>query len=505
MAVSPGSRARDDAARDGAASGRASARVFLGLGSNLGDRRGLLRQARERLAAVPETSLVGSSGLYQTAPVGGPEQDDYLNQVVELQTALSPRELLAAVGRIEAGLGRERLLRWGPRSIDIDILWYDGSSVAEPDLEVPHPRMEDRRFVLEPLAELAPDLVLASGSTVSQALGRVSGQMVARLADDRREQPGISSPPRSRGLKMDHSAMQAEIRRLAGEKGAVILAHNYQRPEVQDVADFVGDSLGLSRQAAATTAKMTVFCGVHFMAETAAILAPDRPVILPDEEAGCPMADMVDVEGLEELKAEHPGAVVVSYVNTTAAIKAISDICCTSANAVNIIRSVPQDKEIIFTPDRNLGTWAAQKAGRWVIVWPGFCPTHGLIDVDDVEAARTAHPHAKIVVHPECEGDVVALADAVESTSGMIRFCREDSATEYIIGTELGMLYRLEKDVPGKKFYALTQLTVCPNMKLITLEKVLKALQTEGPVVTVEEEIRVKALRAVQRMMAVGA
>jgi len=304
---------------------------------------------------------------------------------------------------------------------------------------------------------------------------------------------------------MDHTAMQAEIRRLAKEKGAVILAHNYQRPEVQDVADFVGDSLGLSRQAAAAEATMTVFCGVHFMAETAAILAPDRPVVLPDVEAGCPMADMVDVEGLEELKAEHPGAVVVSYVNTSAAVKAISDICCTSANAVEIIRSVPVDKEIIFTPDRNLGTWAAQKAGRWVIVWPGFCPTHGLIEVDDVLEARAAHPNAKVVVHPECETDVVALADAVESTSGMIRFCQKDEATEYIIGTELGMIHRLQKDCPGKTFYPLTTLTVCPNMKLITLEKVLKALQTEGPVVTVPEDVRVRALNAVQRMVEVGA
>jgi quinolinate synthase len=276
---------------------------------------------------------------------------------------------------------------------------------------------------------------------------------------------------------MDHSAMQAEIRRLAKEKGAVILAHNYQRPEVQDVADYVGDSLGLSRKAAATKAEMTVFCGVHFMAETAVILAPERPVILPDMEAGCPMADMVDVEGLEALKAEHPGAVVVSYVNTSAAVKAVSDICCTSANAVDIVRSIPADKEIIFTPDRNLGSWAAQRAGRWLIVWPGFCPTHGLIDVEDVELAKVAHPGAKVVVHPECEADVVALADAVESTSGMIRFCREDDAREYIIGTELGMLYRLEKDCPGKTFYPLTQLSVCPNMKLITLDKVQRALE----------------------------
>jgi quinolinate synthase len=458
----------------------------------------MLWQARRLLAALPGTCLADASSLYVTAPVGGPEQDDYLNQVVEVRTALSPRELLVAVNRIEAELGRERLVRWGPRSIDVDILWYDGFSIAEADLEVPHPRLEERRFVLEPLAELAPDLVLPSGRTAKEALAGVGGQTVKRVPDK-------PSPPQSRGPKMDHSAMHAEIRRLAKEKGAVILAHNYQRPEVQDVADFVGDSLGLSRQAAATTANMTVFCGVHFMAETAAILAPQRPVILPDEEAGCPMADMVDVEGLEELKAEHPGAVVVSYVNTSAAVKAISDICCTSANAVNIIRSVPKGKEIIFTPDRNLGSWAARKAGRWVIVWPGFCPTHGLIDVDDVEDAKAAHPNAKVVVHPECEPDVVALADAVESTSGMIRFCREDDAREYLIGTELGMIHRLEKDVPGKRFFPLTQLTVCPNMKLITLDKVLKALQTESPVVTVEEETRVKALRAVQRMVEVGA
>jgi quinolinate synthase len=488
---------------------------LLGLGSNLGDREEMLARARARLGALPGTSVVAESSLYRTAPVGGPEQDDYFNQVVEIETALTPRSLLEAISAIEALLGRERAVRWGPRTIDVDILWYDGSPVAEPDLEVPHPRIEETRFVLEPLAELAPEMVLASGRTVRQALDLVGDQEVARagaaaagaqdLAGAAAMQPVDPSPPRSRGPKMDHSAMQAEIRRLAKEKGAVILAHNYQRAEVQDVADFVGDSLGLSRQAAASKANMTVFCGVHFMAETAAILAPDRPVILPDEEAGCPMADMVDVEGLEELKAEHPGAVVVSYVNTSAAVKAISDICCTSANAVDIIRAVPADKEIIFTPDRNLGSWAAAKAGRWVTVWPGFCPTHGLIDVDDVETARAAHPNAKVVVHPECESDVVALADAVESTSGMIRFCQKDDAKEYIIGTELGMIHRLEKDCPGKTFYPLTQLTVCPNMKLITLEKVLKALQTEGPVVTVPEDVRVKALRAVQRMVEVGA
>ncbi len=460
----------------------------------------MLRQARNRLGALPETSIVRVSGLYVTAPVGGPEQDDYLNQVVELRTALTPRELLQAIGGVEAALGRKRLVRWGPRTIDVDIVWYDGASVAEADLEVPHPRLEQRRFVLEPLAELAPDLVLPSGRTVRAALDLVREQVVERF-----DHPDKPTQPSSGGTKMDHASTHAEIRRLAKEKGAVILAHNYQRPEVQDVADFVGDSLGLSRKAAATDAKMTVFCGVHFMAETAAILAPQRPVILPDMEAGCPMADMVDVAGLEELKAEHPGAVVVTYVNSSVDVKAISDICCTSANAVDIIRSIPAGKEIIFTPDRNLGTWAAQKAGRWVIVWPGFCPTHGLIEADEVLEGKAAHPNAKVVVHPECEPEVVALADAVESTSGMIRFCREDDAEEYLIGTELGMIYRLEQDVPGKKFYPITQLAVCPNMKLTTLDKVLKALQTEEPVVTVEEETRAKALRAVQRMVEAGA
>jgi quinolinate synthase len=292
---------------------------------------------------------------------------------------------------------------------------------------------------------------------------------------------------------------------LAQRKGAVILAHNYQRPEVQDVADITGDSLGLSRQAAASQAKLIVFCGVHFMAETAAILAPDRPVILPDPHAGCLMAEMVDVEGLQALKAEHPDAVVVSYVNTTAAVKAISDICCTSANAAEIMKSVPRDREIIFTPDQNLGAWAAKKAGREVILWPGFCPTHVWIKVSHVEAARAAHPGAKVVVHPECEPEVSAIADAVESTSGMVRFCREDKAKEYLIGTELGMLYRLSKDCPGKTFYPVTEVSVCRNMKLTTLDKVLSALRTEGPVITVDPGTRAKALKAVQRMVEVGA
>jgi quinolinate synthase len=467
----------------------------------VGDREGLLCQARAKLAALPDSVLAAESSIYVTAPVGGPEQGDYLNQVVELRTGLSPRELLAAIQSLEQALGREREVKWGPRSIDVDILWYHEFSGAEADLEVPHPRMEERRFVLEPLADLDPDLVLASGRTVTEALALVQEQDVRTLTTASRG----AIPGRSIGAPVDFSAVHAEIRDLAKRKGAVILAHNYQRPEVQDVADITGDSLGLSRQAADSQAKLIVFCGVHFMAETAAILAPDRLVILPEINAGCPMAEMVDVEGLQALKDKHPGAVVVSYVNTTAAVKAISDICCTSANAAQVIKSVPVGREIIFTPDENLGSWAAKKAGREVILWPGFCPTHVWIKPGDVEAARAAHPGAKVVVHPECLPEVSAMADAVESTSGMIRFCREDDAKEYLIGTEIGMLYRLAKDCPGKVFYPVTEVSVCRNMKMTTLDKVLQALRTESPVVTVDPATREKALNAVQRMLEVGA
>ncbi len=303
---------------------------------------------------------------------------------------------------------------------------------------------------------------------------------------------------------MDYSAMQEELRTLAREKRAVILAHNYQRPEVQDAADYVGDSLGLSRQAAASEADTIIFCGVDFMAETAAILASTKRVILPEERAHCPMAAMVDEEGLAALKAEHPGAVVVSYVNTSAAVKALSDICCTSANAPEVVASVPADREIIFTPDCNLGAWVAEKTGREMILWKGYCPTHDLIQPEDILEAKTLHPEAKVVVHPECRPDVTALADAVESTSGMIRFCREDDAQEFIVGTESGMIHRLSVDVPGKRFFLVNDSVVCPTMKMTTLRKVIEALRREGPVVTVPEDIRLKALAAVRRMVEIG-
>lgn len=303
---------------------------------------------------------------------------------------------------------------------------------------------------------------------------------------------------------MDYAAMQQELRALARERDAVVLAHNYQRAEVQDAADFVGDSLGLSRQAAASAARVILFCGVDFMAETAAILAPDRKVVFPEPRAHCPMAAMVDPTGLAALKAQHPDAVVVSYVNTSAAVKALSDICCTSANATQVVASIPADREIIFTPDCNLGTWVAQQTGRQMILWQGYCPTHDLITPDDILSAKALHPKAKVVVHPECRPDITALADAVESTSGMIRFCREDNAEEYIIGTEMGMIHRLSLDAPGKRYYLATEATVCPTMKMTTLRKAIDALRAEEPVVTVPEDIRLKALSAVERMVAIG-
>ncbi|MBC7292651.1 MAG: quinolinate synthase NadA, partial [Thermoleophilia bacterium] len=388
-------------------------KAYLGLGSNLGDSEAVLRAAVRRLDSLPGTRVEAVSSLYRTAPVGGPSQPDFLNLVVEVETSLSPLDLLAACQRLEKAFGRRRTVRWGPRTLDIDILWYHGFTASREDLEVPHPRIEERRFVLEPLVELAPDLVLPSGRTVREALAGTREQEVKRTDVNT---TGWITPESGRAtmdytsLQAEVKQLQAEIKQLAREKDAVILAHNYQRPEVQDVADILGDSLGLSRQAAATNARLIVFCGVDFMAETAAILAPDRKVIIPEPRAGCPMAAMVDEEGLQALKAKHPNAVVVSYVNTTAAVKALSDICCTSANAVRVIQSVPPDREIIFTPDCNLGSWAARKAGREVILWPGFCPTHALIEVADVLRAREAHPQAKVVVHPECRPEVVALA-----------------------------------------------------------------------------------------------
>lgn len=295
----------------------------------------------------------------------------------------------------------------------------------------------------------------------------------------------------------------AKINRLRRERNAVILAHNYQRPEVQDIADFVGDSLGLSQEAAKTKADVIVFCGVDFMAETAAILCPDKTVLMPDENAGCPMANMLTVRELRELKKEYPDAVVVTYVNSSAAVKAESDICCTSANAVKVVQSIPRDRRIIFTPDESLGDYVASLTARRMILWPGYCPTHHRIFAEDVRRERALHPRAKVVVHPECTADVIELADYVASTSGIVRRVREPGDSEFIIGTEIGILHRLHKENPAKSFYPASRLADCPNMKLNTLEKILWSLEDNIYRVTVPEEIRTRALEAITRMLAV--
>ena len=303
---------------------------------------------------------------------------------------------------------------------------------------------------------------------------------------------------------VNHNAeIIAEIMKLKKQKNAVILVHNYQRPEVQDIADFIGDSLELSQRASQTTADVIIFCGVHFMAETAYIINPKRTVLLPEPESGCPMADMITAEALIAKKKELPGVTVVCYVNSTAAVKAESDICCTSANAVKVVRSLSA-KEILFVPDQYLGQWVSQKTGKPMHLWPGFCPTHMRILAEDILREKQLHPGALALVHPECRPETKAVADEVMSTGGMIRYARESKAKEMIIGTETGIIYRLQKENPGKTFIPATEKAVCPNMKRITLEKVLWALQEMQHRITVPEDIRVRALSAVERMLAIS-
>lgn len=292
-----------------------------------------------------------------------------------------------------------------------------------------------------------------------------------------------------------------EIQQLKKEKNAIILAHVYQRPEVQEVADIIGDSLELSRRAAATDADVIVFCGVHFMAESAATLSPDKIVLLPEENAGCPMADMVTAEELRAQKEANPDAVVVAYVNTSAEVKAECDICCTSANAVKIVQSIPADKPIIFIPDKNLGTYVANKTGRSMILWEGWCNTHDWVTVEEIKKAKEEHPDALVLIHPECRPEVVALADYVSSTTGLIKFAKESAARQFIIGTESGILHQLYKQCPGKEFYLATKRLVCPNMKATTLGKVKEALETLQPQITVPADIREKALACLEKML----
>jgi len=297
------------------------------------------------------------------------------------------------------------------------------------------------------------------------------------------------------------ATLAEEVEVLKKERKAVILAHYYQRPEIQDIADFVGDSLQLSQQAAICDAEVIVFCGVHFMAESAAILSPDKVVLLPDSKAGCPMADMVDAEGLRAYKKRVPGVKVVCYVNSSAEVKAESDICCTSSNALKVVQSL-QGNDILFAPDENLGRYAAQILGQTLQLWPGYCKTHDRLKKEDILKARTAHPLAKVIVHPECREDVCQEADYVGSTAGLIAYAQSSEKQEFIVGTESGILHRLHQLCPNKKFYLASERLVCPNMKLTTLTKVRDALITLSPRITVKEEIRVKAKEALDRMLA---
>jgi quinolinate synthase len=305
-------------------------------------------------------------------------------------------------------------------------------------------------------------------------------------------------------MKHKDAGLVEKISALRKRRNAVILVHNYQRGEVQDIADFVGDSLELSRNAAKTSADVIVFCGVHFMAETASIICPNKVVLLPDVNAGCPMADMITPERLRAKKKEHPQAAVVCYVNSSAAVKAESDICCTSTNAVEVVESLDAP-EILFIPDQYLGHYVSTKTDRKLILWPGFCPTHAKIKPERIKELKQEYPQARVVVHPECRPEVIALADEVSSTSGMCRYARREEVREMIVGTEVGLIHRLTKENPGKRFIPVSEQALCPNMKLITLEKVLWSLEEMSPEVKVPEEIRLKAIAAVDRMLKIGA
>jgi quinolinate synthase len=310
----------------------------------------------------------------------------------------------------------------------------------------------------------------------------------------------------------DLNSIKNKIRELKKKRRAVILVHNYQLPEVQDIADFRGDSLELSRQAAKTDAEVIIFCGVHFMAETASILSPCKKVIMPDVLAGCPMAKMITAQDLKNLKERYPGAVTVGYVNTSAEVKAELDVCCTSTNAVAVVKAILDDarcggkafggsEDIIFVPDKYLADYVTKQTGKKLIVWEGLCPTHVRITAEDIKREKKFHPHAKVVVHPECMPGVVALADAALSTSMICKFARQTSAKEIVVGTEVGLIYRLKKDNPGKEFYPASEAAVCPNMKRTTQEKVLWALEELKGEVKVADDVRRRARGAIEKML----
>jgi quinolinate synthase len=296
-------------------------------------------------------------------------------------------------------------------------------------------------------------------------------------------------------------SIQEEILRLKDERRAIILAHNYQPAEVQDIADLTGDSLELSRAAATMDGDIIVFCGVDFMAETAAIISPEKVVLLPAQDACCPMAEMITADELKLVKSRYPGTPVVCYVNTTAEVKAESDICCTSSNAVKVVNSLAEDR-VIFVPDRNLGRYVQRFTRKEILPWEGFCIVHDRITPDDVRKAQALHPGACILVHPECRPEVIDLADQVASTSGIIRSVCHDAGMEFIIGTEIGILHRLGRECPAKKCYPLSQAAVCRNMKKTDLKKVLDALVSLNPRITVPEKIADRARKAIERMLA---
>ena len=305
------------------------------------------------------------------------------------------------------------------------------------------------------------------------------------------------------GLSMDKKTINSKIKDLKNKQNAIIIAHNYQIPEVQDVADFVGDSLDLSLKATKTDAGIVIFCGVDFMAESAKILNPDKNVIIPDKDAKCPMAGMVDAESFKWLKQDHPDAEIVTYINTSAEVKALSDICCTSSNGAKVVQSRPA-KDIIFVPDRNLGLFIQRSVkDKNMILWPGICPTHHDISKDEILKLKKKHTSAETLVHPECRPEIIDIADHTFSTNGMVNYALESDTKEFIIGTEKDLCYRLKKENSDKEFYSLKS-AVCPNMKKITLGKVLKSLESLEPKVLLPHEIMEKAKLPLQRMMKVG-
>ena len=302
------------------------------------------------------------------------------------------------------------------------------------------------------------------------------------------------------GILEQAQKAEEKIAKLRKELNAIILAHNYQRPEVQDLADFTGDSLELARKCVGSKAEVIVFCGVRFMAETAAILNPTSTVLLSHDDAGCPLADMIDVESLRQWKRGYPGAAVVAYVNTTAAIKAESDICCTSANGVEVVDAIPNE-EILFVPDQNLGHYVSTRTSKKVILYPGHCSVHANVTAEEVRLARQRHPQAKVLVHPECRAEVIDLADAALSTSQMLRYAKQSNHTTFLIGTEEGILHPLRKENQEKEFHLLSDKLVCPDMKKTTLEILIETMEARKNVVTIPEETRVKAKQAIDRML----